>query len=75
MTNLHRIREWISSAFASGHLHASQPWAKTGSYPARSGNELQILIDGQAAYREIAAGFQRARKFIFLTTSRKCQCP
>ena len=44
-------------------------WAQKGSYPPRRGNEIQILIDGQAAYREIAAAFNKAKKFIYLTIS------
>src|SRR3974377_2439823 len=47
----------------------SSLWAKTGSYPPRQGNEIQIFIDGQAAYREIAAAFHRAKQFIYLTIS------
>jgi phosphatidylserine/phosphatidylglycerophosphate/cardiolipin synthase-like enzyme len=48
----------------------SPPWAlKNCSYPPRSGNEVQILIDGQAAYREISAAFKNAKKFIYLTIS------
>ncbi len=45
-------------------------WAtKYASYPPRQGNEIQILIDGQAAYSEIAAAFYSARQFIYLTIS------
>ena len=33
------------------------------------GNEIQILIDGQAAYQEIADAFKKAKKFIYLTIS------
>ncbi len=47
----------------------STPWAQNGTYPPRSGNEIQILIDGQAAYGEIAAAFRRARRFLYLTIS------
>jgi phosphatidylserine/phosphatidylglycerophosphate/cardiolipin synthase-like enzyme len=47
----------------------SPPWAQTGSYPPRSGNEIKILIDGEAAYREIADAFKKAKKFIYLTIS------
>ena len=45
------------------------PWANTGSYPHRAGNEVQIYIDGQSAYREISAAFHRAQKFIYVTFS------
>jgi phosphatidylserine/phosphatidylglycerophosphate/cardiolipin synthase-like enzyme len=45
------------------------PWAQNGSYPPRLGNEIQILIDGQAAYREISDAFKKAKKFIYLTIS------
>lgn len=44
-------------------------WAQHGTYPARQGNEVRILIDGQAAYGEIAAAFKTAAKFIYLTIS------
>jgi phosphatidylserine/phosphatidylglycerophosphate/cardiolipin synthase-like enzyme len=44
-------------------------WARQGSYPPRPGNEIQIFIDGQVAYREIAAAFHRAKQFIYLTIS------
>jgi len=44
-------------------------WAQHGTYPARQGNEVRIFIDGQAAYGEIAAAFQAATKFIYLTIS------
>jgi len=48
----------------------SPPWAqKNRSYPPRSGNAIQIFIDGQAAYREISAAFKNAKKFIYLTIS------
>jgi phosphatidylserine/phosphatidylglycerophosphate/cardiolipin synthase-like enzyme len=60
----------IFSFFRSGHpKRTSGLWAKTGSYPPRLGNEIQIFIDGQAAYREIAAAFNRAKKFIYVTIS------
>ncbi len=32
-------------------------------------NEIQILIDGQSAYKEIADAFKKAKKFIYLTIS------
>lgn len=44
-------------------------WAKDGTYPPRQGNEIRILIDGQAAYGEIAAAFHGAKEFIYLTLS------
>jgi phosphatidylserine/phosphatidylglycerophosphate/cardiolipin synthase-like enzyme len=47
----------------------STPWAQNGSYPPRQGNEIQIFIDGQAAYGEIAAAFRSAKQFIYLTIS------
>jgi phosphatidylserine/phosphatidylglycerophosphate/cardiolipin synthase-like enzyme len=68
--DLQHLRETVSSVFASGNAETtSGPWAKTGSYPPRHGNEVQILIDGQAAYREIAAAFRGAKKFIYATIS------
>ena len=44
------------------------PWARRDvSYPPRPGNSVRLLIDGQAAYGDIAAAFQRAQQFIYLT--------
>ena len=45
------------------------PWAQTGTYQVRKDNDIQILIDGQTAYKEIAEAFKRAKKFIYLTIS------
>ncbi len=47
----------------------SLPWAQTGSYPRRPHNEIQILIDGQAAYQEIYNAFKKAKRFIYMTIS------
>ncbi|MGO8942875.1 MAG: phospholipase D-like domain-containing protein [Syntrophobacteraceae bacterium] len=44
-------------------------WAQDGTYPLRQGNEVEILIDGQAAYSKVAAAFKTAKKFIYLTLS------
>lgn len=44
-------------------------WTQHGTYPPRQGNELLILIDGQAAYSEVAAAFHSAKEFIYLTLS------
>jgi len=44
-------------------------WALNGSYKPRHGNEVDILIDGQAAYKEISDAFHSAKKFIYLTIS------
>jgi phosphatidylserine/phosphatidylglycerophosphate/cardiolipin synthase-like enzyme len=68
--DLHQIWGAISSIFTSSHNDSTSAlWAQQGSYPPRLGNELQILIDGQSAYHEIAAAFHSARKFIYLTIS------
>ena len=68
--DLRRIWKVFCSEFMPGHTEtASGPWAKTGAYPPRLGNEIQIFIDGQAAYREISAAFHQAKKFIYLTIS------
>jgi phosphatidylserine/phosphatidylglycerophosphate/cardiolipin synthase-like enzyme len=68
--NLGRLWNFFCSLFTFIHRKAARgPWAKTGTYPPRPGNEVQILIDGQAAYREIANAFHRAKKFIYLTIS------
>ena len=50
-------------------MDSSTLWAKDFSYPPRKGNELDILIDGQAAYAEIAEAFKTAKRFIYLTIS------
>jgi phosphatidylserine/phosphatidylglycerophosphate/cardiolipin synthase-like enzyme len=44
-------------------------WAQHGTYPPRQGNEIRILIDGQAAYAEIAVAFGAAKEFIYITFS------
>jgi phosphatidylserine/phosphatidylglycerophosphate/cardiolipin synthase-like enzyme len=44
-------------------------WSHDGSYPPRQGNEVDILIDGQAAYKEISDAFNKAKEFIYLTIS------
>jgi len=68
--DLHHLWQTVVSALGLRREGtASTPWAKEGSYPPRSGNEIQILIDGQAAYGEIAAAFHSAKKFIYLTIS------
>ena len=60
----------ISSLFTSDLRESdSGLWAKVGTYPPRHGNDLQILIDGQAAYGEIEAAFHHASKFIYMTIS------
>lgn len=57
---------------ASAQVEASAPpqiWAKKGSYPPRPGNDVQMLVDGQVAYSEIAAAMKRAKKFVYSTFS------
>ena len=54
---------------SQGSDPTSTLWAQKGSYPPRPGNEVQILIDGQAAYSAIASAFHQAKKFIYLTIS------
>ena len=44
-------------------------WSHDGTYPPRQGNEVDILIDGQAAYKDISDAFHSAKEFIFLTVS------
>jgi len=44
-------------------------WGRHGTYSPRPGNKVAILIDGQAAYKEISDAFNRAKKFIYLTIS------
>jgi len=44
-------------------------WAYNGSYKPRQGNDVEILIDGQAAYGKISEAFHSAKKFIYLTIS------
>ena len=65
------IWKTFSSVFASPKNHlTSTLWSqRDGSYPRRPGNEIQILIDGQAAYGAIAIAFHRAKRFIYSTIS------
>ena len=65
------IGKLLFRIFASGrHASDSTVWAQhEGSYPPRPGNEVQIFIDGQAAYSEVAAAFKSARRFLFITFS------
>lgn len=44
-------------------------WAKKGAYPARPGNDVQMLVDGQASYSEIAAAMKKAKRFLYVTVS------
>ena len=44
-------------------------WAHHGTYTPRQGNEVDILIDGQEAYRKISEAFYSAKEFIYLTIS------
>ena len=44
-------------------------WAVNGSYEHRAGNDVDILIDGKAAYGKISEAFHSAKKFIYLTIS------
>jgi phosphatidylserine/phosphatidylglycerophosphate/cardiolipin synthase-like enzyme len=44
-------------------------WAINGTYPKRQGTDVEILIDGEEAYRKISDAFHRAKKFIYLTIS------
>jgi phosphatidylserine/phosphatidylglycerophosphate/cardiolipin synthase-like enzyme len=68
--DFHNIWKTLSSIFARRHNSSTSTlWAQLGSYPPRQGNEIQILIDGQAAYSEVAAAFHSAKKFIYLTIS------
>ncbi len=43
--------------------------AKNATYPTRQGNDIDTLIDRQAAHREISEAFPSAKKFIYLTIS------
>jgi phosphatidylserine/phosphatidylglycerophosphate/cardiolipin synthase-like enzyme len=68
--NFQNIWKRLSSIFSFSHNNSTlKLWARHGSYPPRQGNEIQILIDGQEAYREIATAFHRAKKYIYLTIS------
>jgi phosphatidylserine/phosphatidylglycerophosphate/cardiolipin synthase-like enzyme len=56
-------------AFCRNHSSSTLWSQRDGSYPPRPGNEVHIFIDGQAAYSEIAAAFDGAKKFIYMTIS------
>lgn len=42
-------------------------WAKSGKYPPRTGNKVQILIDGEDSFRLIAEDIEAARSYIYIT--------
>ena len=50
-----------------GKMSGQSLWAYNGSYKPRLGNDIEILVDGQAAYKEISDAFHSAGKFIYLT--------
>lgn len=45
------------------------PFVKSGSYPARSGNSLRPLIDGEPAFRRILEAIDAARRSIWVTVT------
>jgi phosphatidylserine/phosphatidylglycerophosphate/cardiolipin synthase-like enzyme len=54
-----------------GHAHVFEPpdgslWA-AGEPPPRSGNELEVLVDGERAIGEISAAIKRARSHVHLS--------
>jgi phosphatidylserine/phosphatidylglycerophosphate/cardiolipin synthase-like enzyme len=61
----------VSSFFKSSQQQSNQsPWASNEcTYPPRDGNDVQIYIDGQAAYADISAAFHHAKEFIYVTIS------
>ena len=68
--NFQNIWKSLSSIFTVSHNKpSSNLWVQNGSYPPRPGNEIQIFIDGQEAYLNIATAFHSAKKFIYLTIS------
>ncbi len=52
-----------------GNMAGHALWAYNGTYPHRQGNDIDILIDGQEAYKNISDAFYSAKKFIYLTIS------
>src|SRR5208337_918450 len=52
-----------------GKMAGHALWAHDGTYPPRPGNEVDILIDGQVAYKLISDAFHKAKVFIYLTIS------
>src|SRR6201996_44573 len=45
------------------------PFVKTGSYPARSGNFLRPLIDGEPAFRRVCQAIESARQSVWATVT------
>ncbi|MFI5344806.1 MAG: phosphatidylserine/phosphatidylglycerophosphate/cardiolipin synthase family protein [Elusimicrobiota bacterium] len=66
---LHAAAGAVSAQVVEAKRPAPQIWAKHGSYPPRAGNDVKILIDGQAAYSEVAAAMKKAKKFVYSTFS------
>ncbi len=45
------------------------PFARTGSYPTRSGNRIRPLIDGMPAFRRICAAIEQARTSVWVAVT------
>ena len=45
------------------------PFITTGSYPVRAGNAVRPLVDGEPAFRRVAAAIDAARHSIWLTVT------
>jgi cardiolipin synthase A/B len=45
------------------------PFATTGSYPTRAGNSVQLLIDGEPAFRRICEAIEAAQHSVWVTVT------
>ena len=45
------------------------PFARGGAYPPRAGNEARPLVDGERAFRRIAAAVRAARASVWVTVA------
>jgi cardiolipin synthase len=59
----------VRGSAAAGTTPSHIPFPETGSYPARAGNRLRPLIDGEAAFRRIGEAIEDARHSVWLTVA------
>lgn len=49
--------------------HAPIPFAQTGSYPVRNGNQISPLVDGEPAFRRVCEAIERAQHSVWVTVT------
>lgn len=59
------MNESTTSAAVASHI----PIPASGSYPARAGNRLRLLIDGENAFRRIAEAVEAAQHSVWLSVN------